>query len=558
MTGGAVLRAALRGQAGPLARASALLAGHQACEALVPVVVGATLDAAVATGDGGALVRWLVVLAVLFAALACAYRFGARALVLAEEASAHELRMRLAGRVLDARGGADAGRSPGELLSLATADADVAARVHQVVAVGAGVATALLVGAVVLVAISPLLGLVVLVGLPAVLGLAGHLSRPLTRRAGSEQARAAEAAGVATDLVGGLRVLQGIGGVSAGVERYRRASRRSLRATLAAARAEAAYTAAAFLVAGCFLAVVAAAGGRLAAAGDISVGQFIAAAGITQFLVGPLGRLSFVGAGLARARASAGRLAEVLSAPAAVGGAARPPAAPACGLRVAGLVHGPLRGVDVEVGAGELHGLAVTDPGDAAALLACLGREVDPVAGTVELGGYELTALEPGAARAVLHVAPHDGALFAETVAVNVAVIARDPVAVERAIAAAQVEEVASALPDGMATRLADGGRSLSGGQRQRIALARSLAADPPVLVLHDPTTALDAATEARVAEGLREVRAERTTVLVTTSPVLLAACDAVTLVQDGRVRARGRHAELLDGDAAYREAVLA
>jgi putative ABC transport system ATP-binding protein len=125
-------------------------------------------------------------------------------------------------------------------------------------------------------------------------------------------------------------------------------------------------------------------------------------------------------------------------------------------------------------------------------------------------------------------------------------------------LAAAQVEEVASALPDGMATRLADGGRSLSGGQRQRIALARSLAADPPVLVLHDPTTALDAATEARVAEGLREVRAERTTVLVTTSPVLLAACDAVTLVQDGRVRARGRHAELLDGDAAYREAVLA
>ncbi|MGW1934268.1 ATP-binding cassette domain-containing protein, partial [Streptomyces sp. NPDC001919] len=100
--------------------------------------------------------------------------------------------------------------------------------------------------------------------------------------------------------------------------------------------------------------------------------------------------------------------------------------------------------------------------------------------------------------------------------------------------------------------------RSLSGGQRQRVALARALAADRPVLVLHDPTTAVDTVTESRIAAGLREVRRDRTTVLVTTSPALLAVTDRVVVLEDGAVRAAGHHTELLAADATYRAAVLA
>jgi putative ABC transport system ATP-binding protein len=100
-------------------------------------------------------------------------------------------------------------------------------------------------------------------------------------------------------------------------------------------------------------------------------------------------------------------------------------------------------------------------------------------------------------------------------------------------------------------------GRSLSGGQRQRVALARALATDAPVLVLHDPTTALDTVTEARVAEALRELRRGRTTLVATTSPALLAACDRVVELDGGAVRAQGSHAELLDRHADYRALVL-
>ena len=132
------------------------------------------------------------------------------------------------------------------------------------------------------------------------------------------------------------------------------------------------------------------------------------------------------------------------------------------------------------------------------------------------------------------------------------------PERVHAALEAADVADVAAALPGGLDGTLGERGRSLSGGQRQRVALARALAADPAVLVLHDPTTAVDAVTEARIAAGLRRLRAGRTTIVVTSSPALLAAADRVVLVAGGRGRATGSHAELLRGEPAYRAAVLA
>jgi putative ABC transport system ATP-binding protein len=562
VTARALLRGVLRDHRRGTLLAAGLLGAHQAFEALVPVVVGATLDEAIGPQDAGRLGLWLAVLAVLFWFLAAAYRYGARIGTVATEQAAHDLRMRLVRRVVDPRGGGDGGRLPGELLSVATADVDAAAGIVRAVTYGTGVAVALLAGGIVLLLTSLVLGAVVLVGLPLVVWLGSRLGGALTARAAGQQERAADAAGVAADLVGGLRVLQGIGGAPAGVERYRAASGLSLRATLGASRAEAALDGSAILVGGVALAGVALVGGRLAARGEISIGELIAAAGVTQFLVGPIGRLGAMGALLARSRASAERVAAALAAPPAVTGGAEergavpggPVALSLRGLRAPGL--GP---VDLEVEAGALLGLVVADPAAATALLRCLGREAEPADGEILAGGVPLAALSPACTRATVVVAPHDAALLAGTVLDNVrAAAAGDELAVARAVAAAAVDDVIAALPDGADTVLSDAGRSLSGGQRQRIALARALAAPAPVLVLHEPTTALDAATEARVAGALRAARAGRTTVLVTASPTLLAACDQVAVLRDGAVAAVDDHAGLLAADPAYRAVVLA
>ncbi|MBC6463775.1 ATP-binding cassette domain-containing protein, partial [Actinomadura sp. HBU206391] len=157
--------------------------------------------------------------------------------------------------------------------------------------------------------------------------------------------------------------------------------------------------------------------------------------------------------------------------------------------------------------------------------------------------------------RAALLVAAHDAELFEGSLLDNVTA-ATDRTDVEPALVASGADEVARNLPHGTGTLLAERGLSLSGGQRQRVALARALAADPPVLVLHDPTTAIDTVTEARIATGIRDARRGRTTIVVATSPVLLAVTDRVVVVDGGVVTAEGLHSDLMRDHETYRTTV--
>jgi putative ABC transport system ATP-binding protein len=561
ITGRAVLLDSIRHHRRQLITAAVLLCGHQGGEALVPVLVGVVIDGAVGTGDTGSLLFWLAVLGLDFLALSFSYRFGARRAWLADVRADQRMRHAVADRVLHPAGGAETGRLPGALTSIAVADAKRVGVLNFALPLGLAAFAALVVAAVSLLRISLPLGLLILLGTPPLLYAVHLLGKPLERRSGPEQERAAQASGVAADLVAGVRVLKGIGAEPAAVRRYTATSRDALAATLRATGAQAWYSGAVLAVNGLFLALVALVGGRLAAEGDITIGGLVSAVGLAQFLLGPLEIFGWVNGRFAQARASAARIAEVRSAAPAVSGGTAAPVADGPGhLRIRGLrTPGLAAGVDLDVAAGETVGLVVPDPAVAAALLQVLGREQDPQAGSVELDGVDLARMPPAAARAEVIVAAHDARLFAGTVLENV-LVGRgagpgDP-AVDGAMRAAQADQVADALPDGRDTEIAEQGSSLSGGQRQRVALARALAAQARVLVLHDPTTAVDAVTEARIAAGLREVRAGRTTLVLTTSPALLAAADRVVVLDRDR-RAEGSHAELLHTDAAYRELVL-
>ncbi|MER5965995.1 ABC transporter ATP-binding protein [Streptomyces sp. NPDC002057] len=559
-TGGLVLRQAIRGQRRRVITASLLGMTHQGCEALVPVVIGATIDTAVATGSSEALLRLLIVLAVLFLVLSTCYRTSARITEGSGELAAHRLRLDLAARVLDPRGGADANRLPGALTSIATNDARRVGSVATAIAYGVSAVAALVISAVALLRISVPLGLLVLLGIPPLLWLGHRISRPLEQRSEAEQERAAHASGVAADLVSGLRVLKGMGAESAAVARYRTTSQDSLSAALRAARSRAGHEGAVLALTGVFIAVIGVVGAYLAMDGSISVGDLVAAVGLAQFLLGPFQLLAYVNAELAQGRASAKRIAEVLASPVTVEAGDQAPAAGTAGhVTLRGVTLGTLRGVDLELPAGSLTGIVARDAAAANDLLVCLAREADPAEGAIELDGTPLTSLDPDALRKAVLVAHHDADLFESTLLDNVRAGAGDDTAsVERALRASAADDVAKLLPDGGDTLLAERGRSLSGGQRQRVALARALAADRPVLVLHDPTTAVDTVTESHIAARLREVRRDRTTILVTTSPALLAVTDRVVVLEDGAVQATGHHTELLAADATYRAAVLA
>jgi putative ABC transport system ATP-binding protein len=552
--------------------AALLVSLHQASETLVPVLIGLVIDRAVVTGDALALARWLGVLAGLFAVLAAAGLAGYYLLERTAQWIAHDARARVVDRVLDARGGV--GSRPGDLVRLASDDAEAVSQAVVAVGLGAGAVTALAGGSAVLLATSPTLGAVILGGLPVVVVLVGLLSRPLAARIETEQTAAATTAGIATDLLRGLRPLKGLGAEPAAAVRYRLASRAALAARVRSARFIGAYEGAALTVSGVFLVLVAWVGGSLAVAGDITVGELVAAVGLAQFLIGPLQNAVAVGALVAGVRAAKARIVAVTSAAPAV---TDPPArrdddrAVAGRLRLVAVRSGELAGIDLDVAAGRLLGV-VAPPRETADLLALLSRQVDPESGEVRLDHRSVREVPLARLRAAVLVVPHDAVLFAGSVLANVRAGGSADGSVEgpgegsaagsvsgasAALSAAGADRLAEEVPGGLETPLPEVGRTLSGGQRQRVALARALAADAPVLVLHDPTSALDAATEGLVAAGLARLRRGRTTVMITDSPALLAAADRVVVLRDGRVAVAGTHAELVAGDAGYREAVL-
>ncbi|MCK9926201.1 ABC transporter ATP-binding protein/permease [Frankia sp. Mgl5] len=568
-----VLTSSIRNQWRPIALGSTLVATHQIGEALVPVLIGVIIDQAVSTGSSADLLSWIAVLAVVFAALSFSYRFGARFGERAAESSAHALRIRLTGRVLDPRGGAETGRLSGALVNIANGDAQRVGVVNAALPASIAAVTGLLVGAVALLTVSTPLGLLVLLGAPFLLWATHLLGRPLERRSDAEQEQAAHASGIAADLVAGLRVLKGLGAESAAIARYRRTSQDALAATLRAANAKAWHDGGVLALTGVFIALVALLAGHLATAGDISVGDLVAAVGLAQFLLGPLSIFMWVNAEFAQGRASAARVASVLAAPPSVaGGNSRLPASVRGEIQVRDLRHGPLRDLTFTARSGELLGIIATDPAAATAILQCLGREADPESGSIELDGVPLSTLDPADVRAAILVATHDADLFEGSLLENIVAApseghaavpaARMPAdartALGPALAAAAADEVASTLPAGVDEILTEHGRSLSGGQRQRVALARALAADAAVLALHDPTTAVDAVTEARIAAGIREIRRGRTTIMVTTSPALLSVTDRVVVVDRGAVTVEGTHEDLVRDRTDYRSTVLA
>ncbi len=553
------MRRAIRRRRGRLTVGSLVLSLHQATEAAVPVVIGIFVDQAVSTGGLKPLLWCVLMIFALFAVLSNAWKTGARQVVRAIEDETHQLRLEVARRVMDPRGH-QTGLKSGELLLVATSDAEKAALVLRAVSLGFAGSTALVVSSVALLLVDVPLGLGVLIGVPLlVLGIQA-LSPLLTRRTSSQQEAVARTTALATDLVGGLRTLRGIGAQHNAAERYRRSSQETLKATLRAASTNGLQDGVTTASSGLLLAAVAGVAGWFALNGRITIGELITVVGLAQFIAEPVGLLGYSGQVFATSRASAGRLASVLGSPWEIAtgtSTAVDPSKPLLSLEEVG--YKTLSSLDLSLRPGELVGVLCYDPRDADALLTVVAGRAAEHSGRVLVGGTEVEELDIDLVRRSVLVEQHDTDLFEGTLRTNLLAASGDPARLDQVVAAAAATDVVEAYVDGLDHPLADRGRTLSGGQRQRLGLARALLAEPPVLVLHDPSTAVDAVTEELLAEGLAEVRGVPgvATLVLTSSPALLGKMHRVLVVSDGVVVAEGQHAELAETDSAYQEAVL-
>jgi ABC-type multidrug transport system fused ATPase/permease subunit len=208
----------------------------------------------------------------------------------------------------------------------------------------------------------------------------------------------------------------------------------------------------------------------------------------------------------------------------------------------------------LHVRAGQLVAIVSEQPDESAELADRLGMCAPEVDDDVRLGGVPLTSLRRAEVRTRIVVSDTGSILFSGRLADRLDVNGRG--SVQGALDTASADDILEALPDGLDSLVAERGRSFSGGQRQRLVLARALTTDPEILVLVEPTSAVDAHTEARIAARLREHRAGRTTIVTTSSPLMLDAVDEVAFLRGGRIVAAGRHGHLLDTNRDYRAVV--
>ncbi|WP_410664841.1 ABC transporter transmembrane domain-containing protein [Amycolatopsis sp. lyj-84] len=493
----------------------------QVGESAVPVVMGVAIDRALATGDAGQLGLWLGVLITLYVVLTAAAGLSLRLTVSSVQLVQHRLRATLSARVLHPVGGAT--RAPdGEVVSVMTNDVGRLSNgtflaimpIARIFTIGF-IAASLLVT-------HWLLGLVVLVGAPVSVWLMGLLSERLSRDTREYQALLASTVGRATDLVAGYRVIKGVRAETEATTRYRQASGAALVGAQRNAGLLGRFLLGSGVVTGVFVLAVTGLAGWFAVGGQLSVGGLIATVGLTQALlpqVESIARLSIPN--LAGSRASSARLLDVLrgaDGPAPADGGRSPVSAPAVPtLDVVGA------GVRVQVEPGELVGVRADDPTAARLAEALLNPEGDRDI-EVRLDGLAVHELSPAGYHSLVTVAPHRVTLFTGTIRDNLTPTGAVPERLDAAVRAAACDDFAADLDD----PVGENGNRLSGGQRQRVALARALATDAPVLVLHDPTTAVDSVTEQAIAGTLGAVRTGRSTLLIASSPALLAGCDRV------------------------------
>ncbi|MFF3457677.1 ABC transporter transmembrane domain-containing protein [Streptomyces sp. NPDC002730] len=447
----------------------------------------------------------------------------------------------------------------GEVIAVSTGDVEKIGWFVEALSRFAAAATTLVVVCVGLVIYEPALGFMVAIGVPVLALAVLPLLPRATRRADIQREKAGKATELASDTVAGLRVLRGIGGEELFLGRYRRASQEVRRAAVRSARMWALISAIQVLLPGLLMTAVVGYGAKLTLDGRIEVGQLVTVYSAVLLTHYPLRNVEEIAMAFSFSRPSAKRAARVL--------ALRRTTEPS-GVeygRPSGDLYDPVTGVLAP--AGRFTAVVCGDP-DAAGLLAeRLGghpaAEADNPT-SVLLGGVPLDELTLDESRAAVLVQDKDPVLLSGTLRELLDVPSSGQVSAEDALDAAQCGDVLDALAqasvdtdgDPMRTRITERGRSLSGGQRQRLALARSLVTDPEVLVLDEPTSAVDSHTEARVAAGVKRLRADRTTVVFASSPLLLDLADRVVLVDNHEVVAVGVHRELLHTEPRYRAVV--
>jgi len=524
--------------------------GWMVSMALVWAAVGAAIDHGVERHSDAGLFKWVAVVVALGLIQAVCGSLRHQ-LAVTNWLNATYRTVQVIGEHLAAVGPAMTDEIPsGDVVNTVASDAMRIGSTYDSFARFSGAIVAWIVVSFILLSTSVELGLVVLLGVPILGALTTPLMKPLHTTQAAQREAAGRLAALGADTVAGLRILRGVGGEDVFLQNYRNQSQLVRTTGTRIAAPQAGLESGQVLLPAILTGIVTFLGARDVMNGTLQPGQLVAFFGYSSFLTTPLRTAIEYVIMSTRAYVGAGRVLRVLAVQPTVTEPEHPVAWP---LRLTRLED---RRSGVRLERGQLAGLVTETPDEAAIQIDRLGRFVADTDGVVVNGApiasYSLSDLRSHVVVSEIEPRLFSGELRYELMPHGLV----DDERIYQVLQATSSLDVLDALEDGLDTTVEERGRGFSGGQRQRLSLARAILTNADVLLLIEPTSAVDTHTEGRIASRLRDVRGGHTTLVATTSPLLLQEMDVVFLEVDGRVVDQGTHDDLIERSARYRQIV--
>ncbi len=525
--------------------------GWMVSQALLWAAVGAAIDHGIARHSESSLFRWVgIVMALgLFQAVCGSLRHQ---LAVTNWMNAAYRTVQVIGHHIARTGTSVTDEiQSGDVVNTVAADAMRIGGAYDVLARFLGSIVAWIVVSFILLSTSVELGLIVLLGVPILATLTVPLMKPLHATQAAQREAAGRLAALGSDTVAGLRILRGVGGEEVFLGNYRRQSDLVRRAGNRIATPQAGLESGQVLLPAILTAIVTFLGARDVMRGTLQPGQLVAFFGYATFLTTPLRTAIEYVISTTRAYVGAGRVLRILTVEPLVKEPTNPRPWPA---RVE-VLEDVRSGIRLQRGV--LSAVVTENSSDASFIADRLGRFVADVDGVV-VNGIALQEFSVKDTRTNIVVSEIEPRLFSGELRYElVPHRSTSDATIREALDTSSALDILDALDDGLGTSVDERGREFSGGQRQRLSLARALLRDSDVLILVDPTSAVDTHTEGRIASRLSDARQGRATLITTTSPLLLEHTDHVFVYRDGRVVAEGTHATLINQSSDYRHIVL-